>query len=100
MIKVSRALQVAHDAGVLHRDVKPVNILMTRFGEPQLGDFGIARVAGAAATMTQTLRATPVHAAPEVLNGKPATTASDVYGLASTLYRLISGHPALSEIRQ
>ncbi len=92
--RIARALQVAHEAGVLHRDVKPENVLMNRLGEPQLSDFGIARVAGHLSTMTGAQRATPVHAAPEVLNGGAASVRSDVYSLASSLYRLIAGQPA------
>ena len=94
MVKVSMALQAAHDAGILHRDIKPENVLMSSYGEPQLADFGVARLAGAPTTMTNTISATPIHAAPEVLNGKTATEASDVYGLASSLYRLLAGTPA------
>ena len=94
IVKVSGALQVAHDTGILHRDIKPENILITQYGEPQLADFGVAQIAGVLMTATSTITATPIHAAPEVLNGRPATKSSDVYGLASSLYRLISGTPA------
>ncbi len=97
LAKVSSALQVAHEAGILHRDIKPENVLLTAYGEPQLADFGIAHIPGVVTTATGTISATPIHAAPEVLNGKPATERSDVYGLASSLYRLLSGTPAFYE---
>ena len=97
LAKVSSALQAAHEAGILHRDIKPENVLLTAYGEPQLADFGIARIAGVVTTATSSISATPIHAAPEVLNGEPATERSDVYGLASSLYRLLSGNPAFYE---
>jgi serine/threonine protein kinase len=92
-IRVAGALQSAHDVAVLHRDVKPENILVSRFGEPKLGDFGIARMEGLAETASGVIRATVVHAAPEVLAGQRPTEASDLYGLASTTYALLSGRP-------
>ncbi|MEM9134724.1 MAG: serine/threonine-protein kinase [Actinomycetota bacterium] len=91
--KVGKALGMAHDAGVLHRDVKPANILMTAFGEPALADFGIARVEGADQTATGQITASFTHAAPEVLQGGAPSVRSDVYSLGSTLYELATGRP-------
>jgi serine/threonine protein kinase len=91
--KISDALAVAHDAGVLHRDVKPANILFSMYGEPMIADFGIARMAGTPATASGVVTATVVHAPPEVLDGKAPSAASDVYSLASTLYTCILGTP-------
>lgn len=89
-IKISGALETAHSSGILHRDVKPQNILMSQFGEPALADFGIAAFdAESAARVAGAL--TPVHAAPEVLAGQPASRSSDVYSLGSTLYLLLAG---------
>ncbi|MSO48174.1 MAG: serine/threonine protein kinase [Thermoleophilia bacterium] len=89
-IKIAGALETAHSAGILHRDVKPQNILMSQFGEPALADFGIAAFdAESAVRVAGTL--TPVHAAPEVLIGQPASRTSDVYSLGSTLYLLLAG---------
>jgi serine protease Do len=90
-IKVAGALDAAHEAGVLHRDIKPENILVSQYGEPKLGDFGIARIEGANQTRSGVITATMAHAPPEIVEGKRPTEASDVYSLASTLYALISG---------
>jgi serine/threonine protein kinase len=96
-VKMAGALESAHRAGVLHRDVKPENILVSSFGEPVLADFGIARLEGAAhITATGVVTGTIAHAAPETLEGKPQNAGSDVYGLASTLHQLLSGRSAFS----
>ena len=90
-VKLAGALASAHEAGVLHRDVKPENVLVSPYGEPQLADFGIARLLDSTATATRTVHATIQYAAPEVLAGHPATEAADVYGLGATLYALLAG---------
>ncbi len=90
--KIADALADAHALGVLHRDVKPANILITRFGEPALADFGLAVLAETRESSI-TLELTPAYAAPEMFHhGRPAP-ASDVYGLCATLYALITGRP-------
>jgi len=94
-VKMAGALESAHRAGVLHRDIKPENILVSSFGEPVLADFGIARLEGGAhLTASGMVTGTPAHTAPEALQGQPASAASDVYGLASTLHQLLTGTPA------
>ncbi len=96
-IKVAGALDAAHEAGVLHRDIKPENILVSQYGEPKLGDFGIARIEGANQTRSGVITATMAHAPPEIVEGKRPTEASDVYSLASTLYTLIAGDGPFSD---
>ena len=91
-VKLAGALAAAHAAGVLHRDVKPDNVLMSAYDEPQLVDFGIARLVGGSRSRQGEITATLEHAAPEILAGDAATEVSDVYSLASTLYELLSGH--------
>ncbi len=92
--KLAGALSTTHGAGVLHRDVKPDNVLMSPYGEPQLTDFGIARLVDSATTATGLgVQATVPYAAPEVLSGDAATEAADVYGLGATLFACLAGSP-------
>lgn len=93
-VKLAGALETAHRLGVAHRDVKPANILLTDFGEPQLTDFGIARVRGGFETATGEVTGSPAYTAPEVLTGRTPTPASDVYSLAATLFCALTGHAA------
>src|SRR5450759_1190980 len=101
--RLCSALHAAHEAGILHRDVKPHNVLLTAYGEPALADFGIARVVTVDDTggvATETAAYTVVHAAPEILEGKAATAASYIYSLGSTLYTLLAGQaPFAKEAR-
>lgn len=90
-VKMCGVLEMAAREGIVHRDVKPANILVTRFGEPALSDFGVAVVTGETTGTTQAL--TPVHAAPEVLESRPAGPAADQWSLASTLHTLLAGRP-------
>jgi len=92
--KVCGAVQHAHQNFVVHRDIKPGNILVTPEGEPKLLDFGIAKVLGAGQrdeTRAATRLLTPDYASPEQLRGEGVTTASDVYSLGIVLYELLSG---------
>ena len=92
--KVAGALETAHQAGILHRDVKPANILFTEYGEPALTDFGIARMAGGFETRAGLIAGTPAFTAPEVLSGAAPTMVSDLYGLGATLFCALTGHVA------
>lgn len=92
--KVSAALQVAHEAGIIHRDIKPANILISQYDEPQLGDFGIARITGGQETRSGVITASMAHASPEVLDGGRPSAAADVYAVGSTMFELLRGTPA------
>lgn len=91
-VKIGTALDVAHRAGVLHRDIKPANIMISKHGEPALGDFGIARIEGGNQGATGVVTASFLHTSPEVLEGQPSTPTADIYSLASTMYELVSGN--------
>ena len=93
-VKLCGALETAHRSGTLHRDIKPGNVLVNDYGEPQLSDFGIARISGGYETATGFFTGTIAFTAPEVLAGSPPTTASDVYSLGATIYALIAGTAA------
>jgi TolB-like protein/Flp pilus assembly protein TadD len=95
--KVARTVHYAHEHGILHRDIKPGNILLDAKGEPNLTDFGLARLVESESTVTRTLEVlgTPSYMAPEQAagNNPKLTRATDVYGLGAVLYQLLTNHP-------
>jgi eukaryotic-like serine/threonine-protein kinase len=92
-VKIADALADAHELGVLHRDVKPANILRTRFGEPALADFGLAVIAEVRDPSVTLEVLTPAYAAPEMFRHSPPSPAVDVYALCATLYAVMNGRP-------
>lgn len=90
-IQIAHALAAAHARDILHRDVKPANILATGTGTWKLADFGIARLPGSRLTITGQFLGSPAYAAPESLAEGKFSPASDVYGLAATLYEAVTG---------
>ena len=94
LAQVASALAAAHGAGIVHRDVKPSNILVTPEGQVKLSDFGIARTAtDPALTQTGLVTGSPAYLSPEVASGQPATPASDVWSWGATLFHALEGHP-------
>jgi serine/threonine protein kinase/tetratricopeptide (TPR) repeat protein len=95
--KVARTVHYAHEHGILHRDIKPGNILLDPDGEPHLTDFGLARLVehGSTVTGSMEIMGTPSYMAPEQAMGNNAgvSRATDVYGLGAVLYELITSHP-------
>jgi serine/threonine-protein kinase len=97
MAKVARTVHYAHEHGILHRDIKPGNILLDANGEPHLTDFGLARLVESESSVTHTLEVlgTPSYMAPEQAAGNNAglSSVTDVYGLGAVFYQLLTGHP-------
>src|SRR5213595_2390771 len=95
--KVACTVHYAHEHGILHRDIKPGNILLDEKGEPHLTDFGLARLVESESSVTQTLDVlgTPSYMAPEQAVGNNAAVSSvtDIYGLGAVLYQLLTGQP-------
>lgn len=98
--QVADALAASHADGVVHRDLKPANVLLTEDANgmrPMLTDFGIARLADSPGlTRTQEFVGTPAYVAPESAEGRPQTSAVDIYGAGILLYELVSGRPPFS----
>lgn len=93
-VKIAGAVETAHRTSTLHRDIKPANILLSEYGEPELCDFGIARIAGGFETGSDIVTGSPAFLAPELLIGAEPSVASDIYGLGATLFCALTGHAA------
>jgi tetratricopeptide (TPR) repeat protein len=91
-LEVARALAHAHEMGVIHRDVKPANILIDSGGRVVLADFGLA-ILDDAATSRWAISGTPEYASPEQIRGDPLDARTDIYSLGATLYQMLSGTP-------
>src|SRR3989440_9687256 len=95
--KLAHTVHHAHEHGILHRDIKPGNVLLDTKGEPHLTDFGLARLVETESTVTRTMEVlgTPSYMAPEQARGQneQLTSATDVYGLGAVFYQLLTGHP-------
>jgi serine/threonine protein kinase/Tfp pilus assembly protein PilF len=97
LVKIARTVQFAHEHGILHRDIKPGNILLDRHGEPHLTDFGLARLIEQESTVTNSFEVlgTPSYMAPEQAAGntKELTAAADIYALGAIFYQMLTGQP-------
>src|SRR6516225_10116281 len=97
IVKVAGTVHYAHEHGILHRDIKPGNILLDKNGEPHLTDFGLARLLDTQSSVTRTIDVlgTPSYMAPEQAGGETTKLgkATDVYGLGAVLYQLLTGQP-------
>jgi len=93
-VQACRALAAAHKAGLVHRDVKPQNLLLRSDGVLKLGDFGVAfGLEGTRLTLVGTILGTAAYFAPEQARGEEVTAAADIYGIGAVLYELLTGRP-------
>ncbi|QDU54386.1 serine/threonine-protein kinase [Aeoliella mucimassa] len=94
--QVAAALSKAHERSIVHRDVKPENIMLSRTGEVKVADFGLARVTTDSAnnrTQAGVTMGTPLYMSPEQIEGRPVDSRSDIYSLGVTAYHMLAGEP-------
>ena len=98
LVQISSGLRHAHEKGVIHRDVKPENVMLTGRGDAKVLDFGLGRVIDedVRRTVDGTVMGTWAYMSPEQLDGEPATIAYDIYSLGAVAYELISARPPFS----
>jgi len=88
--QIAEGLDYAHKKGVIHRDVKPANVIMTDEGTPKLTDFGLARLSDSSLTMSGTILGTPNYMSPEQVQGKKVDARSDFFSLTVVLYEMLT----------
>lgn len=94
-IEVAKGLQAAHEKGLIHRDVKPANILFSQAQVAKIGDFGLAGIAEEKSEAKREIWGTPYYVAPERLNNEPEDFRSDIYSLGATLFHALAGRPPM-----
>jgi hypothetical protein len=93
MLQVCEGLQVAHERGIIHRDIKPNNLFVLRDGSLKILDFGVARLAASTLTASGFLVGTPEYMSPEQAMGRPVDARSDVFSAAAVFYFIVTGRP-------
>ena len=91
--QIAEALEAAHEGGVIHRDVKPQNVLVTRAGDVKVGDFGIARAESSGTMTGNEILGTAAYMSPEQAAGRPVDPRSDLYSLGVVMYEMLTGEP-------
>lgn len=94
--QIAEGLDYAHKNGVIHRDVKPANVLLSRDGRVMITDFGIARLGGSQLTMEGEVLGTPAYMAPEQIRGTSISARSDIFAFAAICYEMVTGRPPFS----